>query len=429
MAGRSALCNPNSVLQGGRIPLSKPMTFGGLGAGFLTYGNAPQEPGAKDRSQMQFVLEIGGKVLDSTYAHFVEKINVCESADYCISTIKIVFSNDFLRFTDENFWEQDKPIKLWLGYRGVGLRRRGGLFYSCGPKYVFSKGESGGKPKIILTGYDESFRLGRTEKRRVWRNMTDANIVREIAKEYNWGADVQDTKVLYEHVAQVNESDWKFLDRRARYYGFQIYLENGVLHFHEPRYRNSGIRMIYYKGNESQLNGLTVWQEVLQTAEEVVATQVDPLSKEVFQVASQEIEDEITKQTKKDFKEGTIITSKTISSFQGEQSRLFMFEEGHKQTRSSLQEEVESFSRSTRWLIKGEGQVIGLENLRVRDVVDVIGCGRASGQYYVSNLSSDIASGAFVSNFKITRTWAGGFKGSKVAPKVLDLIQESTVRL
>lgn len=423
--GRGALCNPSSQSLG-TVQIGKPVTFGGLGA-FRNFQFAPNQKTKVDRSQAQFILTFDGEKIDFTYQPYIKSICVDETCDHAISSIKIRVLNENNRFGDDSVWLQHKTIQLWTGYPTTGLKKRGNLFYSMGPRIVYP--DHKGTVEIAITGYGEEFRMGRTEKRRVWTNAVDSDIATTIASEYGWKIDAEETTTLYEHVMQANESDWKFLDRRARIYGYQLYVEDGTLHFHPPRYRNSGIRLVYKDGQDSQLNGFTAWQDPLQYGKEVQADQIDPLSKEIFTVTSQEIEDEVTQKTKAAYTQGSITSSTDISSLDGDQPRLFMFEEGHRQNSVNLQNEVEGFSQYTRWLVQGEGSVVGLENLKVRDVIEVIGIGRDSGQYYIQSLSSKIVAGQFLTNFKVARTWRGGTKGSRLGTKEVQPVQAGVVRL
>jgi hypothetical protein len=423
--GRGALCNPSSRSTG-LVQLGKPVTFGGFGA-FRNFQFGPNQKTKVRRSQAQFVLTFDGEKIDFTYQPYIKSICVDETCDHAISSIKIRVLNENNRFGDDSVWREHKKIQLWTGYPTTGLQRRGNTFYSMGPKIVYPNNK--GTIEILITGYGEEFRLGRTEKRRTWTNMVDSEIASSIASEYGWTADVEETTTLYEHVMQANESDWKFLDRRARIYGYQVYVEDGTLHFHSPRYRDSGVRLVYKDAQDSQLNGFTAWQEPLQFGKEVQADQIDPLSKEIFTVNSQEIDDEITQKTKSAYKYGTVISSTDISSLDGDQPRLFMFEEGHRQNSQNLQREAEGFSQFTRWLVQGEGSVVGLENLRVRDVIEVFGIGRDSGKYYIQELSSKILAGQFLTTFRVSRTWRGGTRGSRLGVKEVPLTQAAIVRV
>jgi hypothetical protein len=182
------------------------------------------------------------------------------------------------------------------------------------------------------------------------------------------------------------------------------------------------------EAQQSQTLGFSVWEDPLQHGDEVVASQIDPLSKEIFTVTSAEIKDQITTKTEGNY-QGSVVTSRDLSSFQGEASTLYMFEEGHRQNTDRLQAEIEGFSQSTRWLVNGAGSTVGLEFLRVRNTLEMIGIGRDSGEYYVKELITRLEGGKTISDFQVSRTWRGGTTGSHVETKTIEPQQANSVRL
>ena len=417
--GRSAPCNLNLINFGGLADVTKKAVYAKNVSPLITGTAAVPKV---DRSNINFIVEIDGKKLDDTYQKYIEEIDIYETCGHEISMIRLVIHNDQRRFADDSIWDRGKKINLWNGYYGTGVVRRGNTFYSMGPKNVYQDANTP-NPKIIVTGYGEEFLLSKAEVRKTWKNLSDSDIASQIAAKYGWSVKTTATTPLHNHVAQVNESDWKFLDRRARYYGFEVFVERGVLHFHQSEYIDTGIMMSYFGKPYNQLNGFTVWETPLQHGKVIQADQIDPLSKEIFTVTSLEKEDPVTVQTKSSFKDGSVVMSREIASLGQAQPVSYMFEEGHKQTRSSLGAEVEGFSQSSRWLVAGEGNVVGLLGLHVHQVLELMGLGRDSGEYYITELHTKIKAGKCTSNFKVRRTWRGGSKGSKVSPRVIQPVE------
>jgi uncharacterized protein len=374
------------------------------------------------RENVQYVLTIGGRDIINDYQNYVEGITVRESCDFSISTIKITFYNERCKFTDESLWDRGKIIEMRLGYPGTSLVKRGGKFISQGPSIE----HVGGKKKIVLIGYSEEMRLGKTEQRVIWQNRRDHEIAQEIAKKNKFGYQGTPTDPFYDHVAQVNESDYKFLDRRARYYGYQVYVEDGILHFHPPTYKKSGIVLRYHESdnNRGNLYDFKAWEYPYQHGKIVTAAQIDPLSKEVFTVTSTEDEDEVTKSTKGSF-QGSTVPSAAIASLAEAQPQMFMFEEGHRQSNKTLLKEVNEFSKYTRWLVLGEGSCIARETMKVRTCVELMGLGRDSGEYYINDLTTKIYGGIATSVFKVIRTWRGASSGSRGASQAVNLRQSN----
>lgn len=91
-----------------------------------------------------------------------------------------------------------------------------------------------GRHELVLSGLDVTHRLARTPKTRSFLNMTDADIVAQIADEYGFETDIDATGEVHEYVLQTSESDYAFLARQARRVGFDLWITEKTLHF-KPR--------------------------------------------------------------------------------------------------------------------------------------------------------------------------------------------------
>jgi phage protein D len=419
--GRGSLCNPNSSVYRGAVETTPPnIEYPKIVANGLTQ---PQQKQRIDRAQVQFIIEIDGKAIGNNLQKYVEDVIVDETSDYSISSVKIIFDNDQFRFGNDEAWERGKTVNLGHGYKATGLAKRGNEFLSQGVKTIYPN--AGGTPKIVLTAFGEEMRMTVSEERITWTNSRDSEIAGQIAKKYGWGIDADKTDPVYPHVAQVNESDWKFLDRRARYYGFQVFLQDKILHFHAPRYINSGISLVYNVGQNSQLNGFSAWETPLQHGKTVVASQIDPLAKEIFTVTSTTAEDDVTKKSKASFK-GPMVTSRQMSSAFGPTPTLYMLEENHVQTNKSISTEIQGFSQYTQWLVCGSGSVVALENLKIRTCINLLGLGKDSGEYYIRKLVTTVKEGVSTSSFEVARTWRGGSTGSVAGPIAVEIPQAAS---
>ena len=92
---------------------------------------------------------------------------------------------------------------------------------------------------IGIRGYDKSHRLHRGKKTRVFQNMTDSDIISDIAQEYGLEVQVDSTTVVHEHVFQDHQTDMEFVLDRARRAGYFAYVENGTLNFRLPSSQSS----------------------------------------------------------------------------------------------------------------------------------------------------------------------------------------------
>jgi len=87
----------------------------------------------------------------------------------------------------------------------------------------------------IVRGYDPTHRLTRGRRTRTFVDTTDATIVQQLASEAGLElGEVVDDGPTYEHVSQVNLSDWEFLRARANETGHEITAVQGKLVWRRP---------------------------------------------------------------------------------------------------------------------------------------------------------------------------------------------------
>lgn len=87
----------------------------------------------------------------------------------------------------------------------------------------------------VVRGYDLTHRLTRGRRTRTYADTTDADIVRRLASDAGVDlGEVADDGPTYEHVSQVNLSDWDFLRARANETGHEITVVGGRLVWRRP---------------------------------------------------------------------------------------------------------------------------------------------------------------------------------------------------
>jgi phage protein D len=64
-------------------------------------------------------------------------------------------------------------------------------------------------------------------KTRSFQNVTDADIVSQVAADHGFDTDIDPTREVHEYVLQSSESDYAFLRRRAERIGFDTIVASG----------------------------------------------------------------------------------------------------------------------------------------------------------------------------------------------------------
>ena len=89
--------------------------------------------------------------------------------------------------------------------------------------------------RVVVRGYDRSHRLTRGVRTESYRNVTDSDIARTVARRAGLDlGQVDETATIHALVSQLNVSDWDFLRARARGIGFVVVVAGGRLSFRAP---------------------------------------------------------------------------------------------------------------------------------------------------------------------------------------------------
>lgn len=95
-----------------------------------------------------------------------------------------------------------------------------------------------GAEMLTVRGHDRGHRLLRGRKTRSFIQVKDSDIASQVAQEAGLSAKSKNTQVTLDYVLQQNQTDWEFLQQRARNLGFEVLVDNQTLMF-QP-HQNSG---------------------------------------------------------------------------------------------------------------------------------------------------------------------------------------------
>ena len=106
---------------------------------------------------------------------------------------------------------------------------------------------AGAQAPIIVRGYDISHRLHRGRFNRSFQNMTDSDILKKLAQEVGMPTGtVDETGSPHDYLFQANQTNMEFLRDRAIRNGFELFTQDGELHFREPQ-RGESLKLVWLK--------------------------------------------------------------------------------------------------------------------------------------------------------------------------------------
>jgi len=355
----------------------------------------------EDKFTPMYIVKFGGiNIADDGHSMLLKSIDIREACGQ-MSMMKLVFSNPVDALTDDALWDGQPTVEVWTGFAGTTLEKRAGAFQLSQPKFSFL---SNGTAIVELVGFDESYLLGRSQKRMKYANMTDSQIAKQIAVDNGFTADVDLTTFVHESVIQANESDMQFLWKRAKLHGFEVAVKDGILHFHAPRYAHSGVVLIRRGGESSNLKSFSASVKEWYGALQVIGTQIDPITKKRINITSSDAADVVSKQ-------GMSRTQGNLGirkwdEIVNEVPQLYMLETGHEQRSELLQKEADGWAINTRFLIEGRAKTFGMEKIHGGQIVTILNVGKFSGDYLVTEARHTFNSqAAYQIDLEVRRSW------------------------
>jgi len=205
-------------------------------------------------------LEIDGKVFidekDEVLIPYILQISVEESLHMPAMFTLVVANPYFPSNKKDGPWKNDslfdfgKTVKIKFGASTTDSpefsQENQGYVISGEITSIESHFTTESQAPMIVRGYDASHRLHRGRYNRAFQNMSDTDIVRQIASEsgistgtidqsggpYGYGdIPVSDKGYIF----QENQTNMEFLRERAARLGFELFVEDGKLNFRKPK--------------------------------------------------------------------------------------------------------------------------------------------------------------------------------------------------
>jgi hypothetical protein len=93
----------------------------------------------------------------------------------------------------------------------------------------------------VVRGYEKAHRLQRAKRTKTFLNMKDSEIAKQVAQDA--GLDigtVEETSVAHDHIAQIAQTDWEFIQQRSREIGYEAGVVGGKFFFRKASGRKDG---------------------------------------------------------------------------------------------------------------------------------------------------------------------------------------------
>lgn len=352
-----------------------------------------------------FRVEINGRVLAADISRNITDVSVTHELD-TTDHFSLTVANPYpeLRWThtaDADLFREGNGVMIEMGYVNQTRPMLDGEITRISPTFP-----EGGTPTLRVEGHTRMHRLQGSRKTRTFKDMTDAQIAGQIARELGLQTQIEDTGTKHAYLAQVNQTDLEFLLGRAEQIHFEVLVEGKTLIFRRARLGQSASYTLVW-GNPSKSFGvgstvmpLRSFEPTLNTLQQVSGVTVrgyDPKTKkEIVGRAGTGSEES---------KMGNSAGGETASqAFDGRQ-----IEEVSVDVPVASQQEADQlaqaiYNRKAMELVTGTGATIGLPDLRPGRTVELEGLGpRFSGRYYVTQTTHSVGGSGYLTTFSAKR--------------------------
>lgn len=157
-------------------------------------------------------LVVNGVEIKDRKRACVNSINfseLCDGSDAC--TLNLT-DPDFI-FIEDNIFIKEAKVYCEFGFNEDTFRHKFNGYISA----IDITFPESGSPTVTITCLDKSHLMNRSKKERSWDNVTRADVVRKIAKEYGFKADIEPnyTFAVEETISQSDVTDIEFLENLA----------------------------------------------------------------------------------------------------------------------------------------------------------------------------------------------------------------------
>lgn len=194
----------------------------------------PGKPSAIEALSPRFKVLLNGLSAEKQKSMEADvlSINVSEDVD-AVSMFDVTLESwdenkQQLTWLDSDVFELGNEVEIQMGFETKLKTVFIGQITGLEPEF-----SAGDNAKLVVRGHDRRHLLLRGKKTKSFAKMSDAAIAKKIAQVHGLTPKVVETqpKLTWEHVLQHNQTDFEFLQDRARRIGYELLVMGKELHF------------------------------------------------------------------------------------------------------------------------------------------------------------------------------------------------------
>lgn len=280
-------------------------------------------------------------------------------------------------------------VEVFMGYRDSKSTPRlmQGIVTEIGLNFPES-----GSPEVSVAGYDHGHRLVDGKNSRTWEKRRDSDVARELAGFHNLGDAIDKTAEEHPKIEQNQEGDWEFLDKLAKRNHFQLYVDDErKLHFHKPNDKASAVATLPYG------KGLLSFKPEANIAGQVSGVEIygwDPATKKAIVGKAKAGEESGLSGKSAGQRQNAFVRDPRKRPMLRVRQPSFTQSEADARAEAAFNERAKQF-------LTGEGEVIGLPEVRPDRRVELTELGAFSKTYYVQEATHKVDANGYRTRFKV----------------------------
>lgn len=241
---------------------------------------------------------------------------------------------------------------------------------------------------VTIKGMDCSFLMMRGVYSNTWNEMKYSDVVQAISGKYGMGVEIDSTSEKMMTITQDNESDFLFLKRLASLNNFDFFIVGKKIYFRKALKDKKSVVTLTIGKNLHRFN---IDIDILSQVSQVVVRGWDGLENKVIEGKSSTIE-----KLGKNPKTGLDIMKSLGKNY---------VEYVHTNVDSVEEANVLAAAIHNRYameLIKGEGETVGIPELRAGRYIELAGVGKKLSQlYYLTSVTHTIDDSGYLTTFTV----------------------------
>ena len=335
-----------------------------------------------------FIIHVNGSRLAAEKEADVKDITITEKID-APSSFAITVSDIKREWADSDEFAEGSKIKITLGYKDEVEELMNGEITTISP--VFKKGADN---VLIIQGENYLHRLVRAKKTRSFTEMTDTDIIKQIADEAELSGDIEDVGSEHLFTMQKDQTDYDYLMEMAGKYDCKVWGQDEKLFFKKLE-KDSGEDIVVEWGKT-----LLEFYPCLDTRGLITDVEVrgwdDKKSEAIIGTAAY---NDITLKIGEDDLGASIVKDNF-----GDTKRIFV-DQSIIDQKGADQDALDIITNNSMKYIMASGRCEGNNKIRAGGVIQIneVG-GKFSGKYYINSVTHILSiSAGYSTFFKLSR--------------------------